>query len=219
MAAQAPQRGRRYAGQTAEERRAARHEQLVDAGLGLLAAEGPSGTSIRAVLRESGLAERYFHESFSSLDALIVAVHERIHTELMTAVRTATAGAGADVEARTRAGLRAFIETVTRDERYAQIKLQTLAGNASDELRAFRTRALAEYAELLIAFGPTEATRARGLRAEALAIAVLAAIEALLEQWVAGDLPVDVDGLLDHAVVIVSGTATHLNPTAAWPAS
>lgn len=202
--------GRRYGGLTADERRVQRRAQLVEAGLDLFGTVGFAGTSIRAVLRQSGLAERYFYESFDSLESLLVAVHEQLHGELVEAVRQATDAAGDDVEARTRAGLRAFIDTLTTDERYVRLKLQELSGAAGEEIRRFRTRAFATYTELLIAFGPLEAARAKGLNAPALAIGVLAAIEALLEAWAAGDLPLTDDELIEHAVVIVTGTVDRL---------
>ncbi len=204
------QPGRRYGGLTADERREHRRAQLVEAGLDLFGTVGFAGTSIRAVLRESGLAERYFYESFDSLEALLVAVHEQVHAELVGAVRAATDAAGDDVEARTRAGLRAFIDTLTTDERYVRLKLQELSGAAGDEVRRFRARAFATYTELLLAFGPLEAARAKGLSAQGLAIAVLAAIEALLESWVAGDLTLTVDELIEHAVVVVAGTVDRI---------
>lgn len=202
--------GRRYGGLTAEERRAARREQLVDAGLELFGTIGFAGTSIRAVLRESGLAERYFYESFDSLEGLLVAVHERIHVQLATAVRAATDAAGDDVTARTRAGLRAFVENLSTDERFVRLKLQELSGSAGDEVRRFRRRAFARYAEMLIDLGDPAAAESRGLDPTALAIALLAAIEALLDAWVAGELTTDLDGLTDHAVVIVAGAVDHL---------
>ncbi len=204
------QPGRRYGGLTADERRLARRAQLVDAGLELFGTVGFAGTSIRAVLRRSGLAERYFYESFDSLEALLVAVHEELHGVLVTAVRSATDAAGDDVEARTRAGLRAFIDTLTTDERYVRIKLQELSGTAGEEVRRFRARAFATYTELLLAFGPLEAARARGLNAQALAVAVLAAIEALLDAWSSGELELDVDQLIEHAVIVVAGTVDRL---------
>ncbi|MBO9534173.1 MAG: TetR/AcrR family transcriptional regulator [Solirubrobacteraceae bacterium] len=203
--------GRRYGGLTADERRAARREQLIDAGLELFGTVGFAGTSIRAVLRESGLAERYFYESFDSLEALLVAVHERVHEQLVTAVRAATDAAGDDVVARTRAGLEAFVGTLSTDNRLIKLKLQELSGTAGEELRRFRQYAFARYAQLLVDFGPLEAAKARGLDPSALAIGVLAAIEALLDSWVAGELATDLDGLIDHAVVIVAGTVDRIS--------
>lgn len=198
--------GRRYGGRTAEERQQERREQLIEAGVELFGTVGFGGTSIRAVLRESGLAERYFYESFDSLEALLVGVHEHIHSVVAGAVSDATEAAGTDVEARARAGLRAFVDTVTTDPRWVKIKLQELGGSAGEEVRQFRRRALGRYATLLVAYGPNDAVVARGLQPEALAFAVLAAVESLLDAWAAGELAVTIDGLIDHAVVVITGT-------------
>lgn len=202
--------GRRYGGRTAQERTAERRAQLVAAGVELFGTIGFAGTSIRGVLRESGLAERYFYESFASLEALLVAVHEHVHDSVVEQVRLATELAGEGVEARARAGLRAFIETITTDERWVRIKLQEMGGSADQELQAFRRRAQETYADLLLAYGPTEQTLARDLQPRALALAVVSAIESLLDAWASGTFPVSLDGLIDHAVVIINGTVTEL---------
>lgn len=202
--------GRRYGGRTAQERTDERRRQLVEAGVELFGTVGFSGTSIRGVLRESGLAERYFYESFASLEALLVAVHEHVHASVVAQVRLATDAAGAGVEPRARAGLRAFIETVTTDPRWVRIKLQEMGGSADVELQAFRRRAQETYADLLLAYAPTEATLARDLQPRALALAVLSAVESLIDAWAVGEFRTSLDGLIDHAVVIINGTVTEL---------
>lgn len=210
MTGQPATSGRRYGGLTAEERREQRREQLVDAGMELFGTVGFSGTSIRSVLRESGLAERYFYESFDSLEGLLVAVHERIHEHVAAAVRIAAATGGDDVEARTRAGMRAFIESVTTDPRFVKVKLQELSGHAGEEVRAFRNRAFTTYANLILDYAPQERAAALGLNGRALAIAVLTALESLIDAWALGELPISLDDLIEHAVVIVGGTVDRL---------
>jgi AcrR family transcriptional regulator len=206
-----PPAGRRYGGRTAEERRAERREQLVEAGYELFGTVGFPNTSIRAVLRESGLAERYFYESFDSLEGLLVAVHEDVHAAVVAAVRKATEAAGADVDARARAGLYAFVETIMSDPRWVRIKLAELSGaGASDGLREFRRRAHLTFASLLVDYGPTEQVKAKGLNPQALALAVVAAIESLLDAWAAGELRLTLDELVEHAVVVIRGTSVEL---------
>lgn len=199
--------GRTYGGRTAEERRAERREQLVLAGVQLIGTTGFATTSIRAILRESGLAERYFYESFDSLSALLVAVHEHVHDHVVAGVREATQAAGLDTEARARAGLLAFVQTITSDPRWVRIKLAESEGS---EMADFRRRARDEYAELFVQYGPTERTDARGLQSHALALAVVAGVESLLDSWAAGQLQMTLDQLIDHSVVIIKGTASEL---------
>lgn len=202
--------GRRYGGRTAAERTGERRGQLIAAGIELFGTVGFGSTSIRAVLRESGLAERYFYESFESLEALLVAVHEHIHTVVVARVHEATEAAGTGVEDRARAGLRAFIDTITSDERWVKIKLQEIGGSAGEEVRKFRRRAHDRYASLLVSYGPLDAAVARGLLPQALALAVLAAVESLIDAWAAGELPVSLDQLIEHAVVVIKGTVAEV---------
>ena len=72
----------RWAGLSAEDRRAERRRLLLDAGFELLGTEGWSGTTVRAVCQAARLNPRYFYESFPDLDELIVAVYDRVVTEL-----------------------------------------------------------------------------------------------------------------------------------------
>ncbi|MDQ8043788.1 MAG: TetR family transcriptional regulator [Solirubrobacteraceae bacterium] len=209
-ASRTPAAGRRYGGRTAEERHAERREQLVGAGVQLIGTGGFGNTSIRAVLRESGLAERYFYESFDSLQSLLVAVHEHVHERVVARVRDATADPTLDTEARARAGLLAFVQTITSDPRWVKIKLAELGSSESEAMATFRRRAHDEYAELLVRYGPTAATSARGLQPHALALAVIAGVESLLDSWASGQLRMTLDELIDHSVVIIKGTSSEL---------
>src|SRR6185295_13531701 len=64
---------RDYDGKTAAERIAERRERLIDAGVELFGERGYAATSIRSVLQQSGLRDRYFGESFADLDSLLAA--------------------------------------------------------------------------------------------------------------------------------------------------
>jgi AcrR family transcriptional regulator len=72
---------RDYDGKTAAERIAERRERLIDAGVELFGERGYAATSIRAVLQQSGLRDRYFGESFADLDSLLAAVYSRLIDE------------------------------------------------------------------------------------------------------------------------------------------
>ncbi|WP_236737561.1 TetR/AcrR family transcriptional regulator [Mycobacteroides franklinii] len=68
---------RTWAGDTPDERRAARREALLMAGIALLGhPNGPSVTT-RAVCRESKLTQRYFYESFQDYDSFVEASYRR----------------------------------------------------------------------------------------------------------------------------------------------
>src|SRR6188472_2856392 len=72
----------RFAGMSPDQRRAERRRLLLDTAFDLLASEGWGGTSVRAICAANDLNPRYFYENFENLDALVVAVYDRLLDEL-----------------------------------------------------------------------------------------------------------------------------------------
>src|SRR5689334_20833777 len=119
---------RDYDGKSAAERVAERRERLIDAGFVLFGEYGYAGTSIRAILREAGLQDRYFAESFADLDELLAAVHARLLDEELVVCRAAVeATSGGSQAARTL--LDALTRMLEKDPHGARIKLhEVLSG-------------------------------------------------------------------------------------------
>src|ERR1700754_2507466 len=100
---------RDYDGKTAAERVAERRARLVDAGIELFGEHGYAGTSIRAVLRQAGLRDRYFGESFADLDALLAAAYDKLIDEEASACRAAIEPTSGPSE-----GARVMIDSISR---------------------------------------------------------------------------------------------------------
>lgn len=85
--------GRSYGGVPAEVRVARRRDRFLEAGLELFGTKGYQATSVRVVCREAGLTERYFYESFSNTEALLIGVYQRytdqMHEQILAAMATA----------------------------------------------------------------------------------------------------------------------------------
>lgn len=129
----------RWVGLPAEERQAERRALLLDAALELLGTEGWAGTSVRAVCQAARLNPRYFYESFADLDALIVAVYDRLVEELGAAVVTAMAAAGDDGGAQVRAALNTILEYVEADPRRGRVLYVEALGSESLNRRRIET--------------------------------------------------------------------------------
>ena len=68
--------GRSYRGLTPEQRAAQRRERFVEAALNLFGNEGFHATTVRKLCKEAGLTDRYFYESFSSMEECLIEVYE-----------------------------------------------------------------------------------------------------------------------------------------------
>ncbi|WP_243452464.1 TetR/AcrR family transcriptional regulator [Mycobacteroides chelonae] len=91
--------GRSYSGLPADERLARRRQQLLEAGLDILGApEGPGDLTLRAVCQRSGLAQRYFYESFADKDEFAVAIFDWAVEGLASTVEAEVAAVTALIE-------------------------------------------------------------------------------------------------------------------------
>lgn len=129
MANEAPARTpSRWNGLSTEERQRERRRLLVDAAFELLATEGSAGTTVRAVCAHARLNPRYFYESFTDLDELVVAVYDDVLRQLQRRVGAAVADAEDDDDAM-RASVEATVRFVDEDRRRGRILYIEALGN------------------------------------------------------------------------------------------
>ena len=196
---------RRYGGKSAEERAAERRAQLLEAGLELFGTLGYHGTSIRAVLREAGLGERYFYESFESLEDLLMAVtaqaQEELKLDIMRAIQQVEEPA---LETILRAALTALGRTITSDPRKLRITMVETIG-LSPTVTEARDRLLDDFVDLIVAaavaYGNIPAAQAH-----VLALGLLGATNELLMRWATGGLDADLPTVIDNVELIYRGT-------------
>jgi AcrR family transcriptional regulator len=143
----------RWAGVAPDDRRAERRALLLDAAFELLGTEGWSGTTVRAVCQTAQLNPRYFYESFDDLDALVVALYDRLVDELRVELEKAVASADPAIEAQVRVTVETTVRFVDSDRRRGRVLYHEALGNeALNRRRVESGFALAE----LIAGGSKE---------------------------------------------------------------
>ncbi len=134
-----------YRGMSVEERVAERRARLLEATLTVWS-DPEARTTMTAICVTAGLSERYFYESFDSLDDVRVAVLDEIVIELEEARLLAAAEAGADPGTRVRAQLGAFVGILVKDLRKARVAL--IEAVAVPVLRTRRTQLLRRFAQV-----------------------------------------------------------------------
>ncbi len=114
--------GRTYGGETLSDRQLRRREAFLDAGLLVFGSSGYRQATVRQLCKQAELTDRYFYESFASLEDLLVAVYEREFSRLeqrLLAVLEATAQSQ-DPMAGIRQGLDALF-TMAKDPGVARV--------------------------------------------------------------------------------------------------
>ncbi|HET7689856.1 MAG TPA: TetR family transcriptional regulator [Nocardioidaceae bacterium] len=193
----------RWHGSTADERQTQRRRQLLDAGFQLLGTEGAAAVSVRAVTRVSGLSPRYFYESFSDRDELLIAVWEEQYDEVRAVVDAAITVAPDDFLARMRAALLVTLGWLREvPERGRAMLAETLA---EELLRRHARRRLPELVlDTAVQSGGTLWAGDTPAKVEVAVVALSGAIVNLFLEWSGGALDVTDEELVDSIVELAA---------------
>ncbi|WNF25716.1 TetR/AcrR family transcriptional regulator [Streptomyces sp. C11-1] len=103
---------RSWGGTKLADRRAARRRILLDTAERLAGEEGCAAVTVRSVCRRARLTDRYFYESFTGRDDLLLAAFERVADEARRALEEAVALSEPRRDVRARAAVYAFVALV-----------------------------------------------------------------------------------------------------------
>lgn len=161
---------------------------MLDAAFDLLGTVGWQETTVRAVCHTAQLNPRYFYESFPDLDALLVAVYDRIGAELRVAVEKAVSKASTHEDA-VRATVASTVRFVDEDRRRGRVIYHEALGNEALNRRRLESGyALAD----LLAAGTTDAKH------KVIAAFVVGGFSEVLTAWLDGRIPITRKRLIDQ---------------------
>lgn len=192
---------RTYNGLTPDARRAQRRALWMSAGLDLFGTLGYRRTTLRALSERSGVAARYFSESFTSLDDLFLAIYDRLHADMANSVARAVGDSVPEPSARIRVGATALFHELTGDPRVSRIKLVE-ALSVGDAVASRQRDSLREIAAII------EFCLPPALPHIDMVVITRALAGALIEVIVAhngGDLTETTDDLVEHMVLLCEG--------------
>ena len=190
----------RWNGLSTEERQRERRNLLIEAAYELLASEGMAGTTVRAVCAQARLNPRYFYESFTDLDELLVAVYDDVFRQLQRRSAAAVAAADDDASAM-RASVEATVRFIQEDQRRGRILYSEALGNEALNLRRVRTGAA--LVEMVLQDNSRRDVGAQDERIGRLGAAVLVGgFSELLVAWIGGRIDLTAEELIDDATEV-----------------
>ncbi|OBH76880.1 TetR family transcriptional regulator [Mycobacterium scrofulaceum] len=200
-----PSRARPYGGVEAAQRLATRRNRLLAAGLELLGAEQRdiSGVTVRAVCRQSGLAARYFYESFADKDEFVGAVYDWAVADLAATTQAAVAAVPAHEQ--TRAGIANIVRTISGNARLGRLLFSTQLANPVISRKRAESNAM--FA-MLSGQHVGDALRVPANdRIKAAAHFVVGGVGQTISAWLAGDVRLEPEQLVDHLAALLDELA------------
>jgi AcrR family transcriptional regulator len=207
---------RTYGGLAMAERVAARRARFVEAGIDLFGTQGFRGATVRGICAAAGLTDRYFYESFATLEALLGEVYRTL-THAFAARLTeesirseAWSGDAAAIERQTTAAYELWFDTV-RDPRFARIVLVEVLGVSAD-IDALYEASVRQMAELTIApLATTQpALKLSKARRELLGRALVGAGLQVAKMWMTGGYKLARRDVVRTCVLVATGTLAAL---------
>jgi AcrR family transcriptional regulator len=140
-------KGRRYRGQSPDERRVDQRQRMVRASIDEFAARGYHNTSVEDIVRTARSSRTVFYMFFDDrADAMYAAVHSCLRA-LLNTIQRALRDARPDQDA-TEVVVRSLVEFLVNDEAAARIMLLEAAGTSA-QVNTLRSRMRLELGELL----------------------------------------------------------------------
>jgi len=203
---------RTYSGIAVTERAAARRHRFIEVGIELFGTVGFHGTTMRTLTATTGLTNRYFYESFETMEDLLVACYEHLIGDYRAHLSEVLSDADADVEARTRAGLTCFFEAMA-NPRFARITHSEVLG-VSPRVDALYMQSVADFAALMMDFlgragVPVAAHDPREMQLVGTALAGSVIQTGML--WVHSRYELPIELVVESNVKVILGTVSQLH--------
>lgn len=201
-----------YGGESPDERTARRRDQFIEAGRELFGTVGYRKTTVRSLCKQAELTDRYFYESFETTENLLVAVYERLITEmqtsLMNALKEADQNAGVDI--RIAVGLDAFFRFAENPVASRIIWLEILS--VSPRVDALYNSALRRFADILLALVPGTVPQWAFSEdvSKTVTLGLIGAVSELAKDWLMSGYEKPKATLVEGASVLFRAVA-HLN--------
>jgi AcrR family transcriptional regulator len=194
---------RPYRGVEAADRVAERRRRFLEAGLDILGSDpDPSDLTVRGICRQAGAALRYFYESFTDKDDLVAAVFDWVIADI--AATTQAAVTAAPLKEQTRAGIANIVRTVAADTRVGRLLFSSQLSNSV----VLRKRAESFGLMVMLTFQHAGTLGAQDNdRTKAAAHFVVGGVTQMIAAWLAGDIILDTDQLVDQLAAMIDALA------------
>lgn len=192
-----PPGGRRIRGLDAEQRKAKRRAQLLEATLDLVAANGYPNTSIEQICQAAYVGTKGFYEIFENKEACYIALIQEVSERIETAMAETLRDAPDDEPGASRTLLAAFAHALADDPRLAKVTFGEASGisSAVERQRRINRRWAADF--LLAVWGRFGMAPAEDARP--VAVGAIGGLFDLVADWMVTDDPDDagdVDALI-----------------------
>jgi AcrR family transcriptional regulator len=188
---------------------AERRRKLIDAAIQLYGTQGYHNTTVRGICAAAHLSERYFYESFSSSEELLLTTFDLVVERVLARIEAAIAATEPTADAMMRAALTTYYADSRQNSAVARltlIELRTVSTAADAAYRDVQRR-IAALLERIISMGDTRVPKP-GLSSDLLSTALAAAFNGLALAWAESGYERSLDEMIRTSLAVYTSMAS-----------
>ncbi|MAI63781.1 MAG: hypothetical protein CL600_02680 [Alteromonas sp.] len=204
---------RTYSGISMSERIALRRQRFIEAGISLFGTVGFQSTTMRMLTAQTELTNRYFYESFTNLEDLLVACYEKLMDDFRLRLEEELERASkySEPSQRIRPGLNCFFTSMA-DPKFARITHAEVLG-VSERVDRLYSRCSADFAALMMSYLTSSVSDKKQLSDTQMQFIGAALTGSLINSalvWVNSQYEASIDDVIDASLAIFNGTVNQL---------
>lgn len=204
--------GRRYRGAAPGQRQQERRTRLIDAATDAFGIDGYRNTTVTTICAAAGVGKRYFYESFTDSEDLLLEVYRETAARMIEAIHTGLREAEA-VDAQVRIGLTAYFQLILDDPRVPRIAFFEILGVSPAVDRAYYDvlDALVDICLALITPHVDLETHP-AVSVRTVLFGLVGAIVIIAQKWVLDAYRQPMADVVDSACLVVNAVLTRIGP-------
>ncbi|MEU4811857.1 TetR/AcrR family transcriptional regulator [Nocardia fluminea] len=204
--------GRRYRGAAPGQRQQERRARLIEAATDAFGIDGYRTTTVTTICAAAGVGKRYFYESFTDSEDLLLEVYRETAARMIEAIHTGLRDAE-PVDAQVRIGLTAYFQLILDDPRIPRIAFFEILGVSPAVDRAYHDVLDALVDICLALITPHVDLRAHpAVSVRTVLFGLVGAIVIIAQKWVLDDYRQPMADVVDSACLVVNAVLAHIGP-------
>ncbi|MFI5502632.1 TetR/AcrR family transcriptional regulator [Nocardia asteroides] len=207
--------GRRYRGAAPGQRQRERRARLIDAATEAFGTEGYRNTTVTTICAAAGVGKRYFYESFTDSDDLLLEVYREVTARMLEAIHIGIGDVNADIDTRVRGALTEYFQLIQQDPRVPRIAFFEILGVSPTVDRAYHDvlDALVDICQaLLTPYVDLDSHPAPSVRMVILGL--VGAILIIAQKWVLDDYRQPLADVVDSGFLVVGAVLARIGSDA-----
>lgn len=197
--------GRRYRGAAPGQRQQERRARLIDAATEAFGTDGYRNTTVTTICAAAGVGKRYFYESFTDSEDLLLEVYREVAARMLEAIHVGIGDVEAEIATRVRSALTAYFQLILDDPRVPRIAFFEILGVSPTVDRAYHDvlDALIDICmALLTPYVDLDNHPAVSVRMVVLGL--VGAILIIAQKWVLDDYRQPLEDVVDSGFLVVT---------------